>query len=158
MYILTIKLFCPECIEMNDLSALLQSELLSASKDYDVDIKDDNLYTWTAIITGPLGSLYESLKYKVLITFPPTYPYDPPIVGFITPCFHPNVDREGKICLDVLKKEWKSDYNVYTVLTSLVQLLVEPNVESPLDSWAAILWQYPTKYRSYLLKKHVPCD
>ena len=35
---------------------------------------------------------------------------------FETPCFHPNVDHHGNICLDILKDKWSAAYSVRTVL------------------------------------------
>ena len=45
-------------------------------------------------------------SFPALTTTGPTgaaYPYSPPVVKFETPCFHPNVDQHGNICLDILK-------------------------------------------------------
>jgi ubiquitin-conjugating enzyme E2 C len=61
-------------------------------------------------------------------------------VKFVTPCFHPNVDEHGNICLDILKEKWSAAYSVTTVLISLQSLLGEPNNESPLNNVAAELW------------------
>ena len=52
---------------------------------------------------GGAGTVYEGLKFKLGLTFPPEYPYKAPGVRFDTPCFHPNVDQYGNICLDILK-------------------------------------------------------
>ena len=41
--------------------------------------------------------------FKLSLKFPTAYPYEAPQVTFITPCFHPNVDQYGNICLDILK-------------------------------------------------------
>ena len=55
--------------------------------------------------------------------FPSSYPYSPPTVKFITSCFHPNVDLDGNICLDILKDKWSASYDVRTILLSLQSLL-----------------------------------
>ena len=47
--------------------------------------------------------VYEGLTFKLSLKFPTSYPYEAPQVTFITPCFHPNVDQFGNICLDILK-------------------------------------------------------
>lgn len=68
--------------------------------------------------------MYENLKYKLVMEFPRGYPYKPPAVSFITPCFHPNVDFEsGSICLDILKDKWSAMYDVKAILISLQSLL-----------------------------------
>lgn len=63
----------------------------------------DNLFHWVATITGADGTVYEGLSYKLSLSFPSSYPYSPPVVKFTTPCYHPNVDEQGNICLDILK-------------------------------------------------------
>lgn len=47
--------------------------------------------------------MYESLSYKLSVSFSDKYPYEAPTVKFVTACFHPNVDTAGNICLDILK-------------------------------------------------------
>lgn len=42
---------------------------------------------------------------------------------FITPCFHPNVDDQGFICLDILKDKWSALYDVRSLLLSIQSLL-----------------------------------
>ena len=82
------------------------------------------------------------------------YPYKPPNVKFETPCFHPNVDVYGNICLDILKDKWSAAYSVRTVLLSLQSLLGEPNNDSPLNTTAAQLWANQPEFRAVLLSKH----
>ncbi|KAJ6311557.1 hypothetical protein OIU77_013336 [Salix suchowensis] len=60
--------------------------------------------------------------------------------GIITMCFHPNVDQFGNICLDILQDKWSSAYDCRTLLLSIQSLLGEPNPDSPLNSYAATLW------------------
>ena len=63
----------------------------------------DNLFNWVATITGAKGTVYEGLMYKLTLSFPGRYPYIPPVVKFQTQIYHPNVDEQGNICLDILK-------------------------------------------------------
>lgn len=74
----------------------------------------------------PLAShpqAYEELRYKLSLEFPSGYPYTAPTVRFLTPCYHPNVDTHGNICLDILKEKWSALYDVRTILLSIQSLL-----------------------------------
>ena len=110
----------------------------------------ENLFNWIGTINGPKDTPYENQKYKLSLHFPNSYPYTPPTVKFITPCFHPNVDSGGNICLDVLKDKWSALYDVRSVLLSVQALLSEPNVNSPLNALAAELWQCKEEYRKHV--------
>ncbi|XP_010543337.1 PREDICTED: ubiquitin-conjugating enzyme E2 11-like isoform X2 [Tarenaya hassleriana] len=67
---------------------------------------DGNLYEWRATIMGPAGTPYAGGVFKVDIALPQDYPFTAPKVRFDTPVYHPNINAEGSICLDILKKEW----------------------------------------------------
>lgn len=51
--------------------------------------------------------------FKLELFLPDDYPMTPPKIRFLTKIFHPNVDKLGRICLDVLKS-MSSPY-MYTV-------------------------------------------
>lgn len=89
---------------------------------------------WNATMSGPSGTPYENLTFKLNISFPANYPYVPPEVTFKTPIYHPNVDFSGRICLDILKQggegkegAWSAALNTSSVLLSIQSLLGEPN-------------------------------
>ncbi len=67
--------------------------------------------------------MYEGLQFKLSLAFSAEYPFKAPTVRFVTPCFHPNVDTAGNICLDILKDKWSAVLNVRTVLLSIQSLL-----------------------------------
>ncbi|ETE58530.1 Ubiquitin-conjugating enzyme E2 C, partial [Ophiophagus hannah] len=67
--------------------------------------------------------VYEDLRYKLSLEFPSGYPYNAPTIKFLTPCYHPNVDLQGNICLDILKDKWSALYDVRTILLSIQSLL-----------------------------------
>lgn len=107
-------------------------------------------------ITGKClaGTVYNGLSYKLSLKFPAEYPFKAPTVKFETPCFHPNVDQHGNICLDILKEKWSAAYSVRTVLLSIQSLLGEPNNDSPLNTYAAKLWDQQEEYEKVLRKKY----
>ena len=58
---------------------------------------------------------------------------------FATKIFHPNVGANGEICVNTLKKDWKSTYGIGHILVTVKCLLIYPNPESALDEEAGKL-------------------
>mmetsp|Transcript_6563 Transcript_6563/g.20680 ORF Transcript_6563/g.20680 Transcript_6563/m.20680 type:complete len:88 (-) Transcript_6563:209-472(-) len=65
----------------------------------------------------------------------------PPKVRFLTKIYHPNVDRLGRICLDILKDKWSPALQIRTVLLSIQALMSAPNPDDPLNNEAADHWK-----------------
>ncbi|XP_037287685.2 putative ubiquitin-conjugating enzyme E2 C [Rhipicephalus microplus] len=129
----------------------LQQELMALMTSGDRGIsafpEGENIFLWRATIEGPAGTVFEKSVYRLKLVFPDDYPYRSPLVCFETRCFHPNVDREGNICIDILQHEWSALLDVRTVLLSIQSLLGEPNVDSPLNAQAAYLWDDKEAYQ-----------
>lgn len=53
--------------------------------------------------------------------------------------YHPNIDLEGHVCLNILRDEWKPIYDINTVIYGLIYLFYEPNPTDPLNKEAAAL-------------------
>nr|SVE83916.1 EOG090X0DZY [Daphnia pulex] len=138
-------------------SKRLQQELLTLMMSGDKGISafpnGDDVFSWIGTIIGPKGTVYDGLIYKLSLTFPNGYPFTAPTVKFVTPCFHPNVDTYGNICLDILKDKWSALYDVRTILLSIQSLLGDPNNDSPLNGQAAQLWSDQVAYKKLLLEK-----
>ncbi|KAK3923166.1 Ubiquitin-conjugating enzyme E2 C [Frankliniella fusca] len=132
----------------------LQKELMSlmtcAEKGVSAFPEGENFFKWVGTISGPVGTVYEGLTYKLSLEFPNSYPYSAPVVRFTTLCFHPNVDTAGNICLDILREKWSALYDVRTILLSIQSLLGEPNISSPLNPQASQMWANQIQYKKHL--------
>ncbi|KAB2051632.1 hypothetical protein ES319_A12G067700v1 [Gossypium barbadense] len=67
----------------------------------------------------------------------PIYPHEAPKVKCKTTIYHPNIDLEGNVCLNILREDWKPVLNINTVIYGLYHLFTEPNYEDPLNHDAA---------------------
>jgi ubiquitin-conjugating enzyme E2 C len=135
----------------------LQTELMSLMMSSDkhataFPLNGDNLFHWVGTLRGGDDTPYEGLTYKLDIRFPADYPISAPAITFTTPCYHPNIDTAGNICLDILKDKWSASLSVSAVLQSLRSLLGDPNTESPLNGQAASLWSDKTAFRGEVLR------
>jgi ubiquitin-conjugating enzyme E2 N len=65
--------------------------------------REGNIRHFDVIISGPKDSPYEAGWFRLELYLPDEYPMMPPKVIFMTKIYHPNIDKLGRICLDILK-------------------------------------------------------
>ena len=92
----------------------------------------DDLFHWQATIMGPPDSPYQNGVFFLNIQFPTDYPFKPPKVAFTTKIYHPNINSNGSICLDILRSQWSPALTIAKVLLSICSLLTDPNPDDPL--------------------------
>lgn len=51
--------------------------------------------------------------------------------------YHPNIDLEGNICLNILREDWKPVLSISSIVYGLQFLFLDPNPEDPLNKEAA---------------------
>lgn len=134
--------------ELNDINKGISENISLGPKD------GDNLYEWTAIINGPKDTPFEGGIFKLDIILPSNYPFKSPEIKFKTKMYHPNIDSEGNICLDILKDKWSPALSISSTLLSICSLLTDPNSKDPLNVNAADVYdndkeKYNKKVRDY---------
>jgi ubiquitin-conjugating enzyme E2 D len=126
-------------------------------KMFETEIIEDNIFNWESIIIGPEKTPYENGVFKLSINFSDTYPFKPPKVKFLTKIYHPNINKYGSICLDILNKNWSPALTISKLLLSISSLLSDPNPDDPLDVKAAELYlnnreEFNKTARSYVVR------
>ena len=88
-------------------------------------------------------------KFDFVFSIPEGYPHDVPNVDCTTKVYHPNINLEGKICLNILREDWRPVLNINAVVYGLVFLFLAPNPDDPLNVDAAeIMRNDPDRFRS----------
>ncbi|EOD16243.1 hypothetical protein EMIHUDRAFT_416101 [Emiliania huxleyi CCMP1516] len=82
--------------------------------------------------------IYRNGKFVFKVTVPSAYPHDPPKVQCLTTIYHPNIDMEGAVCLNILREDWKPVLTIQSVIMGLQFLILEPNPDDPLNKEAAL--------------------
>ena len=116
------------------MSSRLMREIknLKSSNDLIVDIKDENIKQFEVMFFGPPDSAYHHGIFLFQVRIPDDYPFKVPLVSFMTggiigARMHPNLHREGKVCLSILNTwgnhEWSSLLSIEKVMITIRALL-----------------------------------
>jgi len=138
---------------------LLQQQFKRLASDpvegFAVEIPDDtNLFKWKVYVEGPQGTMYEGGIFQLTMEFPEDYPMSPPTLKFDSEFWHPNVYKDGKVCISILhppgedemsgerpEERWLPTQSPATILLSVVSLLSDPNFASPANVDASVQWK-----------------
>ncbi|VBB25550.1 unnamed protein product [Acanthocheilonema viteae] len=117
---------------------------------FSAGLQGDDIYKWEVLVIGPPDTLYEGGFFKALLEFPKEYPLLPPKMKFISEIWHPNIDKEGNVCISILhepgddrwgyekpEERWLPVHTVETILLSVISMLADPNHDSPANVDAA---------------------
>lgn len=117
----------------------------------------DDILNFTLTIEPDEG-MYKGGAFHFSFAINQNFPHDPPKVKCTQKIYHPNIDLEGNVCLNILREDWKPVLNLNAVIVGLqvcylhsacqpqqtiadvrcVQFLfLEPNASDPLNKEAA---------------------
>ncbi|RSH86777.1 NEDD8-conjugating protein ubc12 [Apiotrichum porosum] len=85
----------------------------------------------------PDEGIYKGGVFDFTFAINQNYPHEAPKVRCTQKIYHPNLDLEGNVCLNILREDWKPVLNLSSVLVGLQYLFLEPNPDDPLNKDAA---------------------
>ena len=100
--------------------------------------EEGNYYKWRATLLGPSDTPYKGGIFFLEIVFPQDYPNSKPMVYFLTPIYHLNVNSHkvdnlahlGIVTYSTVNW-WKPEYTIRKVLTDLYAIFYSSNSDSP---------------------------
>lgn len=118
----------------------------------------DDILNFTLTIQPDEG-MYQKGTFDFSFAINQNFPHDPPKVKCVQKIYHPNIDLEGNVCLNILREDWKPVLNLNAVIVGLQVrrslmaphgrmdlqytdsasqfLFLEPNASDPLNKEAA---------------------
>jgi len=114
---------------LQDVKEIIKNPLDSQGIHYIHDESD--MLKGYALIIGPKETPYQYGYYFFRIEYPYDYPHRPPTVKYLTndgsTRFHPNLYRNGKVCLSILNTwkgdQWSSCQSISSILLTIVSVL-----------------------------------
>lgn len=85
----------------------------------------------------PDEGYYKGGKFVFDFVVPQVYPHEPPKVKCAQRVYHPNLDHDGNVCLNILREDWKPVLSISSCVYGLQFLFMDPNPEDPLNKEAA---------------------
>jgi len=118
-------------------SALLriQKDLADLELPNTIKLTKEDEYNYSFAVTSDSG-LWQGGIFEFKVNYPKTYPFSGPKVTCVDKIYHPNIDLEGGVCVNVLRP-WKPTYNTQHILFGLLFLFTDPNPNDPLNNDAA---------------------
>lgn len=74
------------------------------------------------IVLRPDEGYYKGGSFLFTFKVSSLYPHDAPKVKCKTKIYHPNIDLEGNVCLNILREDWNPILNINTIIYGLYHL------------------------------------
>lgn len=99
----------------------------------------------------PVEGLYAGGHFKFQCRIPADYPNSAPEFVCLQRIYHPNIDPEGHVCLNILRSDWKPTLTLQLIFAGILHLFLEPNPNDPLNKDAAnMLAKFPLDFSHHV--------
>lgn len=110
---------------------------LNLPKTCQIDFPNQDDLTHFILTVTPDEGFYQNCHILFDFRIDDNYPYEPPKVKCETEIYHPNIDLDGSVCLNILREDWKPVLTIDSIVYGLLYLLMAPNPKDPLNKSAA---------------------
>lgn len=86
---------------------------------------------------NPQQGYYKSGFFEFKVEINNNFPMEPPKIKCLNRIYHPNIDLDGNVCLNILREDWSPVLNLNSIFIGLNFLFLEPNPNDPLNKDAA---------------------
>ncbi|KAF7864559.1 hypothetical protein EAF04_006691 [Stromatinia cepivora] len=128
---------------------------LDKEKWVNIELNEGALFKWEiGLMVVNDESAFNGGYFKAEMTFTDNYPYSPPTFKFLRPIQHPNIYPDGKLCISILhppgedeqsgesaSERWSPLQGVESVLRSILLLLDAPEINSPANVDAGVMYR-----------------
>ncbi len=131
-------------------------------------LDEHNFLEWEFLLEGPQDTPFEGGLLPGALKFPASYPHQPPVMKFTCAMFHPNVYKDGTVCISILhppeedktgyesvEERWSPIQSVEKILLSVLSMLAEPNDESGANIDACKVWRSDRKEYERIVRRQV---
>ena len=101
----------------------------------------ENFFLWNISLIGPENTPYEEGVFNLLLKIPTDYPFKSPKIEFTTKIYHPNINRNGDVCLSILGDKWSAASSIRSILLAVYTLFIQPNPDDPLVAEIANMYK-----------------
>merc|ERR1712096_138888 len=110
---------------------------LELPKTVSINIPDKKDIMNFEICIQPDEGYYKGAVFPFQFTVNHEYPHEPPKVKCKKKLYHPNIDLQGNVCLNILRDDWKPVLSINSIVHGLSFLFDDPNPDDPLNKDAA---------------------
>lgn len=103
------------------------------------------------LVVKPDEGYYKDGIFNFECVIPKEYPNAAPEFRCLEKIYHPNIDVNGSVCLNILRNDWKPTLTLQLIFAGILHLFLHPNPNDPLNKIAANdLSKFPDKFKFHV--------
>lgn len=115
-----------------------------------IHFPDENNLLHFLIRVKPESGIWSKGQFDFEFQLSSNFPFERPKVKCLTKLWHPNIDLDGSICLNILRDNYTPAMSIAILVVGLQYLFASPNPDDPLNKEAAK--QYKEDFNRFVVR------